>query len=268
MASVDTKFAGSIPGLYDRYLGPLLFEPYAEEVARRASALQPHRILEVAAGTGIVTQALARALPNAEVIATDLNQAMLDVAAQKLVSDNVVFRVADAQELPFDDDEVDLVVSQFGVMFYPDKVKGNAEARRVLRDGGRYMAIIWDRLDRNLASQIVSDAVASLYPDNPPSFLARTPFGYADPRWIEQDLRAAGFEDVAIDTVTLDSKPVSAADAARGLVAGCPLASEVQERDPNGLEAAVEAATEALMELERDGRLDSRLSAHVATAIK
>lgn len=268
MASVDTKFAGSIPGLYDRYLGPLLFEPYAEEVARRAREFQPRRIIEVAAGTGIVTQALAAALPEAEIVATDLNQAMLDVAAQKIGSENVAFRVANAQDLPFNDGEVDLVVSQFGVMFYPDKVKGNSEARRVLRDGGRYIAVIWDRLDRNPASQIAHDAVASLYPDDPPSFLARTPFGYADPQWIERDLRSAGFERIEIDTVALESRPVSPRDAATGLVAGCPLAGEVEERDPDGLDAAVGAAAEALRELEVDGRLDSRLSAHIATATR
>lgn len=268
MATVDTKFAGSIPGLYDRYLGPLLFEPYAEEVARRVAALQPRRILEVAAGTGIVTEAMAGALPEAEIVATDLNQAMLDVASDRIRSDRVSFRVADALQLPFPDASFDLLVCQFGVMFYPDKVRGNAEARRVLVEGGTYLAVIWDRLDRNPASQLVSDAVAALYPDDPPSFLVRTPFGYADPQLIERDIRSAGFERVAIDTVELESRPVSALDAAMGLVTGCPLRSEIEERDPDGLDAAVAAATHALRSIERDGRLDSRLSAHIVTAVK
>lgn len=268
MANLDSSFAGSIPGLYDRYLGPLLFQPYADEVALRARDLQPRRILEVAAGTGIVTEALARALPEAEIVATDLNQAMLDVAAKRLQSDRISFQTADAQALPFPDGAFDLVVSQFGVMFYPDRVKGNAEARRVLRDGGTYLAIIWDRLDRNPASRIVHDAVAALYPDNPPSFLARTPFGYSDPAAIERDLRDAGFEQIRIDNVELQSRPVTARDAATGLVAGCPLASEVTERDGAGLKAAVGAAAQALRQLERDGMLDSRLSAHVVTATK
>lgn len=268
MAATDTVFAGSIPGLYDRYLGPLLFEPYAEEVARCAAELAPARILETAAGTGIVTEALHRALPDAEIVATDLNPAMLHVAEQRIASDKVSFRQADALDLPFDDGSFDLVVCQFGVMFFPDKVRGNAEARRVLRDGGRYMAIIWDRLDLNPASEIANDAVASLYPDNPPSFLARTPFGYANRAWIERDLRAAGFDQVQIDTVALDSKPVTAADAATGLVAGCPLRSEIEERDQGGLDAAVQATAEALGELDKGGSLDSRLSAHIATATK
>jgi ubiquinone/menaquinone biosynthesis C-methylase UbiE len=268
MASKDTAFAGSIPGLYDRFLGPLLFEPFAEEVARRAAELAPQRILEVAAGTGIVTEALHNALPDSEIVATDLNPAMLEVAARKIQSGRVAFQPADALSLPFDDSAFDLVVCQFGVMFYPDKVKGNAEARRVLRDGGAYLAVIWDRLDRNPASQVAHDAVAALYPEDPPSFLARTPFGYADPQGIERDLRAAGFDDVTIETVELESRPVSAKDAATGLVAGCPLAAEVQERDPEGLDVAVDAAAESLRPFERGGALDSRISAHIAVATR
>ncbi|MGE5563595.1 MAG: class I SAM-dependent methyltransferase [Bacillota bacterium] len=268
MGSVDTTFAGSIPGLYDRYLGPLLFQPYAEEVARRAAALAPQRVLEVAAGTGIVTEALHRALPGTPIVATDLNSAMLEVASQRVRSANVQLQAANALDLPFEDGSFDLVVCQFGVMFYPDKVSGHAEARRVLRDGGAYITVIWDRLDRNPASEIASDAVAALYPDDPPSFLARTPFGYANREWIERDLRLAGFERVDIDTVQLASKPMSAQDAAIGLVAGCPLASEVQERNPTGVRGAVDAAAEALRTIEHDGMLDSHLSAHIATAFK
>jgi len=268
MSVTDTMFAGSIPGLYDRYLGPLLFQPYAKEVARRAAGLDPPRILEIAAGTGIVTEALHRSALEAEITATDLNPAMLDIGAQRILSDKVSFEPADALDLPFGEDSFDLVVCQFGVMFFPDKVKGNAEARRVLRDGGTYIAVIWDRLDRNPASKIVHDAVAALYPDDPPSFLARTPFGYADPEWIERDLRSADFDRIQIDTVALKSQPVSAHDAAMGLVAGCPLRSEIEERNPQGLQAAVDAAADALQQIERHGVLDSRLSAHVVTATK
>src|SRR3954469_24982998 len=131
MVSIDVRFSGAIPENYERYMVPLLFRPYAEELAKRAGALEPHRILETAAGTGVVTGALATALPEAEIVATDLNQAMLDVAATRVSSPHVSFRQADALELPFDEAGFDLVVCQFGAMFYPDKVKGNSEARRV-----------------------------------------------------------------------------------------------------------------------------------------
>jgi ubiquinone/menaquinone biosynthesis C-methylase UbiE len=267
MPSIDTQFAGSIPGLYDRYLGPLLFEPYAEELARRASTLRPKRILETAAGTGIVTDAMHRALPEAEVVATDLNPAMLEVAAGRVRSEKVRFQSADAQDLPFGDGEFDLVVCQFGLMFLPDKVRGNAEAWRVLGRGGHYIVAIWDRIDKNPASEAASDAVAALYPTDPPTFLRRTPFGYANPHRIEHDIRAGGFADVRIETVQLDGARVPPRDAATGLVAGCPLAAEVQERNPDGLEAAVEAAAEALKPLEQDGGL-TRLSAHIVVATK
>jgi ubiquinone/menaquinone biosynthesis C-methylase UbiE len=268
MSKTDTIFDGSIPGLYDRYLGPLLFEPWAEEVARRVRAFMPGHVLETAAGTGIVTAAMHGSLPDAEIVASDLNPAMLEVASQRFRSYKVSFEPADAQQLRFPNETFDLVVSQFGAMFFPDKVKATAEARRVLRNGGRYVAVIWDRLDRNPASQIVHDAVADLYPDDPPSFLARTPFGYADPQAIERDFRSAGFERIEVDTVQLNSRPVSAADAATGLVAGCPLRSEVEERDPDGLDAAIAAAAHALRRLEVAGHLDSRMSAHVVTATK
>src|SRR5215213_8675952 len=268
MASTDTVFAGSIPGLYDRCLGPLLFEPYAEEVARRARKLDPGHILETAAGTGIVTAALNRVLPDAHIVATDLNPAMLEVAAQRVRSDRVTFEPGDAQQLRFVDASFDLVVCQFGLMFFPDKVRANAEVRRVLRDGGRFIAVIWDRLDRNPASLVAHQAVAALYPDDPPNFLARTPFGYADPAAIEHDLLAAGFDDIELETIELKSRPTSARDAATGLVAGCPLAGEVEQRNPHGLDAAVAAAAESLKQLEVDGRLYSQLSAYVVTAIK
>src|SRR5690349_16074492 len=155
--SDDTAFAGSIPGIYNRCLGPLLFEPYAEEVAKRAKAFMPWKILEIAAGTGIVTAALHRSLPDASILATDLNRAMLDVAAEQFQSDYVTFQQADAQSLPLQDDWFDLVVCQFGIMFLPDKVGANREAHRVLRDGGRYILAIWNDIDHNPASQAIGD---------------------------------------------------------------------------------------------------------------
>lgn len=264
MSASDAAFAGSIPALYDRHLGPFLFEPYAAEVARRATALSPSRILETAAGTGIVTAALASSCPAAEIVATDLNRAMLDVVASRTASERLRIEVADAQDLPFSDESFDLVVCQFGIMFYPDRVKGNAEARRVLREGGSYLLVVWNSLAHNPASRIVHETVAALFPADPPNFLARTPFGYADRAAIEADLRAAGFIQIAFETVDLDSSPfATAADAAAGLVRGCPLKGEIEERDPALLAVAETAAREALS---RD--FPRRLSAHVVTATR
>jgi SAM-dependent methyltransferase len=268
MSSTDTAFSGSIPGLYDRCLGPLLFQPYAEEVARRAAGLNPKRILETAAGTGIVTAAMHQALPDAVIVATDLNQAMLDVAAERIRSDKVQFRAADALDLPFGDGEFDLVVCQFGIMFYPDRVRGNAEARRVLRKGGHYILAIWDSIDRNAGSEDLSNAVAALFPDNPPRFLDRTPFGYSDVALIEHDLLAAGFRDIELETVEKRSRAPSARDVAVGMVCGSPLRNEIEERDPAMLDAAVEAAAAALAQWEGPDGFDAPMSAHIVTATR
>ena len=264
MAGTDAAFAGSIPQIYDRHLGPLLFEPYADELARRAAELRPTRILETAAGTGIVTEALQRACPEAEIVATDLNQGMLDVGATRIQSDKVIFLAADAQQLPFDADGFDLVVCQFGVMFYPDRVQANLEARRVLKPGGRYLLAIWDRLDRNPASHLVHRSVAQVFPEDPPQFLARAPFGYSDPAAIEHDLLEAGFRDIEFQTVALQSRPSATPhDAAFGLVYGSPLRAEIEQRSSDGLDRAAAAAEDTL----NAGPFDRSLSAHIVTAI-
>ena len=269
MLNTDSAFAGSIPAIYDRHLGPLLFRPYAEEVGRRAAKLKAERILETAAGTGLVTEVLLQACPAAQIVATDLNQAMLDQAAQRLRSDRLRLLAADAQHLPFGNAEFDLVVCQFGLMFMPDKVGANREAYRVLQRGGRYLLIIWNGLDHNPVSRIIGRRIAAMFPDDPPSFLARTPFGYSDPARIEHDLLAAGFTDIEFETVALASAPGTVPDdAAIGIVQGTPLKAEIEERDSQRLQEATDAARDALRELEGPHGFDSRLSAHVVIAIR
>jgi ubiquinone/menaquinone biosynthesis C-methylase UbiE len=264
MQAADTVFAGSIPDLYDRCLGAFLFEPYAADLAGRAEALVPRRILETAAGTGIVTAALAAALPEAEIVATDLNPDMLKVAERKLGSGRVAFAPADAQALPFEDGRFDLVVCQFGAMFFPDRVGAYREARRVLRPGGAFLFNVWDRIEANPASKLLSDAVAALFPDDPPSFLVRVPFGYHDKAAVEADLRAAGFAEVASETVAKRSRG-SAATVAPGLCEGSPLRSEIEARAPDRLAEASQAALAALVERYGDP-VDAAMSAHVFTA--
>jgi ubiquinone/menaquinone biosynthesis C-methylase UbiE len=264
MPNADTAFAGSIPERYDQFLGPLLFQPYAGEVAARVSRWKPDHILETAAGTGIVTEAIQRAAPSARIVATDLNQAMLDIATRRIKSDRVCFQVADAQHLPFADDSFDLVVCQFGVMFFPDKPKANSEAHRVLKDGGRYLLVIWDTLDRNPVSQTLAEAVAAEFPADPPRFLERAPFGYADRDQIKRDMRAGGFTGISIDTVELHSR-VSAGEAARGMCLGSPLTAEIEERGKGAVERATAAGERALQKF--DGQ-DVPMSAIFATGTK
>ena len=268
MTATDTVFAGSIPAMYDRYMVPLLFRPYAEVVAERAKALSPARILETAAGTGIVTEALHRTLPKAEIVATDLNQPMLDQARLRVPAADVRFMQADALALPFEHSSFDLVACQFGVMFFPDKVKANAEARRVLRQGGHYLLAIWDRIDRNVATYAAGKAVAALFPEDSSAFYERIPFRYHDQDSIRADLIAAEFRDVEIETVELSSRAASARDVALGLVQGTPMRSEIEQRGEGMLQRATDAATEALSQYESENGFEAPMSALIVMATR
>lgn len=268
MTSTDAVFAGSIPSTYDRLMVPMLFEPYAQDVAERARRFAPRDILETAAGTGAVTQALHSALPQANVIATDLNPAMLEIAAERLKSDKVRYQAADAQDLPFDDQSFDLIVCQFGEMFYPDKLAANREAFRLLRPGGRYLLVIWDSLEKNPASKAIHDAVAAEFPNDPPAFLARVPFGYADLEVVTADLMAAGFDDLEFETIAHRSKSPSAQDAATAMCEGSPLRSEIEARDRDALSRVTDAVARALKLFEGPEGLDAPMSAHLVIATK
>jgi ubiquinone/menaquinone biosynthesis C-methylase UbiE len=269
MAKVDTVFAGSIPALYDKYLGPMIFQPYADELAQRLFSLKAGSVLEIAAGTGIVTQALLKTLPPAvRIVATDLNQAMLDVAAAKDKVSRVSWQQADAQTLPFPDASFDAVVCQFGAMFFPDKPKAFGEARRVLKPGGRYLVSVWDSLAHNEVTDLVVSAVAEMFPSDPPQFLARTPHGHYDKDVIIAALKQAGFTDVTAETVTKRGKAASATDAVFGLVQGTPHRSEIEARDATRLAEATERAAARVKAKFGDGPIDSKIQAIVFTAIR
>ncbi|MEO7277244.1 MAG: class I SAM-dependent methyltransferase [Sphingomicrobium sp.] len=268
MASVNARFSGSVPASYDRFLVPLLFQPYADLMAQHAAAFAPRRILETAAGTGVVTQALATAIPASEITATDLNQAMLDVAAKRVTSRQVTFRQCDALDLPFADSSFDLVVCQFGVMFYPDRVRGNSQARRVLVDGGRLIMAVWDELDRNPMSALTQQTLERRFPDNPPMFMKTGPFGYGDRNAIERDLRAAGFDQVSIETVELTSRSPAAEDAARGLCYGSPMRVELEEHGPEALDSVFADLASDARRFEGPDGFEAPMSAHIVVATR
>jgi ubiquinone/menaquinone biosynthesis C-methylase UbiE len=267
MAQVDTVFSGSIPALYDRYLGPLIFEPYAQDLASRLSTLNAERVLETAAGTGIVTRALAGSLPPSVcIVATDLNQPMLDHAAERLPSNRVSWQKADAQALPFPDGSFDAVVCQFGVMFFPDKQKAYREARRVLKPGGHFIFNVWDRIEVNEFADLVTAAAADLFPDDPPRFVARTPHGYHDKQTVIAEVRSAGFVNVSSETLTRRSVAPTCRDPAIGYCQGTPLRNEIEARDANRLAEATEMAASRIAERFGNGTVDGMIQAHVITA--
>lgn len=266
MTTIDSAFSGSIPAIYDRWLVPLLFEPWADDMAARAARAPPDEMLETAAGTGVVTERLARALPRAKITATDLNPDTLRRLAEH--APNVALRTADAQALPFADDRFELVACQFGVMFFPDRITAQREAKRVLRPGGRYIFSVWDRIEHNPVSQAVANAVAGLFADNPPRFLDRTPFGHFETAPLIAELRSVGFGEIAVDTLQKRHGHVAAHDAAEGLCRGTPLSVEINAHGDDAMDWAVEAAAEALVPLRgSDGTIDASMAAHVITAI-
>lgn len=264
-SKTDVAFSGSIPQLYERYLVPMIFAPYATDLAARAAVHQPRRVLEIAAGTGAVTRELARALPDeATIVATDLNQPMLDQAAAIGAVRSIEWRQADAMQLPFADAAFDVVVCQFGVMFFPDKPHAFAEARRVLRPGGVLLFNVWDRIECNEFADVVTQALAHVFNDDPPRFLARVPHGYYDRQAIARDLRHGGFDQAPqFSTLTARSIAESAQVVATAYCQGTPVRNEIEARDASRLDAATHAAAAALQQRFGSGAIEGKIQALV-----
>ena len=269
MTDSDKVFSGSIPELYDTYLVPMIFEAYADDLAGRVAALGPQNVLETAAGSGVVTRALAARLdPAVRYVVTDLNQPMLDHAAQRQAPDDrITWQQADALNLPFDDASFDVVVCQFGVMFFPDKVAGYTEARRVLKPGGRFIFSVWGHIGVNEFADIVTQTAASIFPENPPNFLARTPHGYHDVDAIQEQLTGAGFADISVSTLTETSPAPSPRHAAVAYCEGTPLRNEIEARDANLLDHVTERATQAIADRYGSGPVTAKIQAHIVTAV-
>jgi ubiquinone/menaquinone biosynthesis C-methylase UbiE len=270
MTVTDKVFAGSIPEFYERYLVPLIFEPYAFDLAKRLAEVQPREVLETAAGTGVVTRAMAARLPaSTHITATDLNQPMLDHARTRhSQAGRIDWKLADAQALPFADRSFDALACQFGAMFFPDKVQAYKEARRALKPGGRFLFSVWDRISTNEFADVVTQEMAAVFPDDPPRFLARTPHGYHDVERIRAELKAAGFSEISVAAIDERSKAPSPRDAAIAYCQGTPLRNEIEARDASRLEEATTRAADAIAERFGTGTVDGRIRAYVITATR
>ena len=265
--AADKVFAGSVPELYQSHLVPLIFEPYAEDLARRLRGRRLSSVLEVAAGTGVVTRALDRALPgDVTLVATDLNPGMVEKAQAEGTRRAVEWRTADAMALPFDEGSFDAVVCQFGAMFFPEKARAFAEARRVLRPGGVFLFNVWDRIEENDFANTILEALAEVFPNDPPRFMARTPHGHHDVAAIRRDLAAGGFDDVQVETIEARSLAPTAAHVAIAYCQGTPWRGEIEAR--GSLEDATAAARRAIEARFGPGPVDGKIQAHVFTAAR
>jgi SAM-dependent methyltransferase len=245
MTAPEIRFSGSIPAVYESHLVPQIFQPYAQDMAARVAALRPRSVLETAAGTGAVTRVLRAVLPpSVPIVATDLNPGMIEEARRRAAHGDVAWQQADAQALPFEDERFDAVVCEFGVMFFPDRVRAFREARRVLAPGGHLLFNVWDRIEANVLANLAQQAVIRAFPDDPPRFLERLPYGQADRDLYRRQLAEAGFTATAsIEDVDAVSRAPSAREAAYAYCAGTPMRAEIEARGEGALDRAVDAAT-------------------------
>lgn len=266
----DAVFAGSVPALYERYMVPMLFEPYAADLVDRLRPRAPHRILELACGTGVVTRAMAAGLPEpSSIVATDLNPGMLEQAKKLGVTRPVEWQVADATALPFADGSFDAVVCQFGAMFFPDKPQAYSEVRRVLAADGFFLFNVWDRIEDNEFTDVVMKALEVVFPNDPPRFMTRTPHGYRDANALRKDLTDGGFTaSPAITVVEKRSRAATSADVALALCQGTPMRAELERRDASRLEEATRVAAEAVAARFGTGPVDGRMQALIVDVMR
>jgi SAM-dependent methyltransferase len=258
----DRRWAGSMPDAYDRYLAPSVFRPFAAEFAARAARLAPRRVLEIAAGTGVLTAELLAALPDAHVTATDLNEPMVRYGAGQ--APGADWQQADVQALPFDDEQFDLVACQFGVMFFPDKPGAFTEIRRVLTADGRLLMSTWGPVGTHGFAEALVAGVERAFPADPPTFMATVPHGYPDVGQVTADLAAGGLEVVAAESVTLTGHAESAAGVAAGFCTGTPLRMAIESR--GDLAAATEVVGAEMTARMGAGPVSAEMTAHFIEA--
>jgi ubiquinone/menaquinone biosynthesis C-methylase UbiE len=269
MPEQNAAFIGSIPENYDRYLGPVFFDPYAKDLVSRMNVSEDAAVLELACGTGIVTRRLRDRLgPVAKLVATDLNDAMLDYAARKFKpADRINWKQADATELPFADRTFDAVVCQFGLMFVPDKEKALSETYRVLKPGGTFLFNVWDAIEYNELQHIAHAIITDFFDDDPPDFY-EVPFSFHDVEVIDAFLSLAGFSEAQFQLLRLPAVSPSAEKAARGLVHGNPIINVLREQSESSIPEIEAAVVEAVAVQCGDDPVQARMQALVCTAVR
>lgn len=264
----STGFTGSVPDLYDTFLVPMIFTYYARDLANRVNETGAKRVLEVAAGTGVVTRMMAAVLPNSvSITATDLSQPMIDRATAVGSERPVRWRTADVMALPFDNASFDAVVCQFGAMFFPDRAAAYAEIARVLQPDGTFLFNVWDRIEHNEFANIISLALEAEFEEDPPTFITRIPHGYFDLHELHEDLARGGLGNVvSSERVVARSFASSPEVVALAYCQGTPIRNEITARDPARLDEVTKAAAAAIREEFGEGKVDGKISAYVIVA--
>lgn len=267
MKTIDNKFTGSIPDIYDEFLVPLIFESYADDLANRTKSLAPKHLLETAAGSGVVTRAVAKLLPiDTEFTVTDLNAPMLERAKRRQSDDKRInWQNADALTLPFNDQSFDIVLCQFGVMFFPDRIRAFRETLRVLKPHGHFIFNVWDKIEENEFTDCVTRAAGEVFPNDPPMFLARTPHGHSDMSAIEQELREACFDTIEVEPIDMTCRAPTPRHPAIAYVQGTPLRNEIEARDANKLDDVTRKAESQIRARWGKGEVQSKIRAFVVT---
>ncbi len=269
MPDNNAAFVGAIPENYDRYLGPVLFEPYANDLVARLQVADEGSVLELACGTGIVTRRLRERLAaRVKIVATDLNEAMLSYAKQKFESsERIEWKQAAATELPFADQSFDAVVCQFGLMFFPDKEQAAREAFRVLKPESVFLFNVWDAIEENDLPHIAHTIISKFFDDNPPNFY-QIPFSFHDLGTIESLLSQAGFRNIECSIVSMTAEAASAQEVTRGLVHGNPVIAAIRERDESRVPEIENAVAQAVTAQCGDAPVRARMRAVVCSAVR
>ncbi|HZV70761.1 MAG TPA: methyltransferase domain-containing protein [Saprospiraceae bacterium] len=268
MTNPSSIFTGSIPEHYDHYLGPMFFEPYAVEVAYRIDPSRVNTALEIGCGTGRVTRQLRKVLrPGTKLIASDISPDMMQLAKENLKDQDIEWQIINGQDLPFEDNSIDLIVCCFTYMFVEDKDKAFSEAYRVLKPGGKFIFTTWDKLELNEASNVFRKIVKPYLPDPlPPSY--RLPFAFNDHVVLNEMLELAGFSDIHIESVEKESVCSSAREAATGLARGGSLYHEIMSRNPAWIEEISEKLEKELSEKYGEAPMVASMKAVICEAYK
>jgi SAM-dependent methyltransferase len=267
MPSSTTGLTDPAIAIRDRFLGPSLLGPFADDMAQRLSRLSTGPLLETLADTGTLTVAIASAISaGTTIIATDPSHAAIKYASTKPGMARVTWQRADPYALPFKDATFGIVACHFGVVALSDRIAAFKEARRVANPVGRFVFSVPAHIRHNPVAGYLHETMRALFPVDPPLFLGRILHGYADTEAIDDDLTEAGFTDAIYSSVELPYAAASAQDVAVGYCLGTSLRVEIEERAPGETERVMQAVAAALERRFGTGPIAAGMRAHIISA--